>query len=155
MRVIVRAERPHPGAQLRFTDVDGNRLTAFATNSIGGQLADLELRHRRRARCEDRIRNGKDTGMRNLPLHDFAQNRIWLAVVQLAMELTAWMQLLALSGTDGRRWEPKRLRLRLLWIAGKLARKSRRTWLMLSRDAPWISMFTDAMTRLQTRPAPS
>ena len=96
-----------------------------------------------------------DTGMRNLPLHDFAQNRIWLAVVQLAMELTAWMQLLALSGTDGRRWEPKRLRLRLLWIAGKLARKSRKTWLMLSRDAPWISMFTDAMTRLQTRPAPS
>ena len=43
--------------------------------------------------------------MRNLPLHDFAQDRIWLAVVQLAMELTAWMQLLALSGTDGRRWE--------------------------------------------------
>jgi len=155
MRVIVRAERPHPGAQLRFTDVDGNRLTAFATNSIGGQLADLELRHRRRARCEDRIRTGKDTGMRNLPLHDFAQNRIWLAVVQLAMELTAWMQLLALSGTDGRRWEPKRLRLRLLWIAGKLARKSRKTWLMLSRDAPWISMFTDAMTRLQTRSAPT
>ena len=29
MRVIIRAERPHPGAQLRFTDVDGNRLTAF------------------------------------------------------------------------------------------------------------------------------
>jgi len=155
MRVIVRAERPHPGAQLRFTDVDGNRLTAFATNSVGGQLADLELRHRRRARCEDRIRNGKDTGMRNLPLHDFAQNRIWLAVVQLAMELTAWMQLLALTSTDGRRWEPKRLRLRLLWIAGKLARKSRKTWLMLSRNAPWISMFTDAMTRLQTRPAPT
>lgn len=155
IRVIVRAERPHPGAQLRFTDVDGNRLTAFATNSVGGQLADLELRHRRRARCEDRIRNAKDTGMRNLPLHDFAQNRIWLAVVQLAMELTAWMQLLAFSGTDGRRWEPKRLRIRLLWIAGKLARKSRKTWLMLSRDAPWISMFTNAMTRLQTRPAPS
>lgn len=55
MRVIVRAERPHPGAQLRFTDSDGNRLTAFATNTRGGQLPDLELRHRRRARCEDRL----------------------------------------------------------------------------------------------------
>ncbi|MDX6345974.1 MAG: hypothetical protein QOF84_764, partial [Streptomyces sp.] len=42
------------GAQLRFTDIDGNRLTCFATNTKGGQLADLELRHRRRARCEDR-----------------------------------------------------------------------------------------------------
>ncbi|WP_277870504.1 transposase [Nakamurella antarctica] len=60
MRIIVRAERPHPGAQLRFTDIDGNRLTAFATNTTRGQLADLELRHRRRARCEDRIRAAKD-----------------------------------------------------------------------------------------------
>ena len=76
MRVIVRKERPHPGAQLRFTDRDGLRLTAFATNTTRGQLPDLELRHRRRARCEDRIRNAKDTGLANLPLHGFAQNRI-------------------------------------------------------------------------------
>ncbi len=59
MRVIIRKERPHPGAQLRLTDIDGHRLTAFATNTRPGgpgtQLADLELRHRRRARCEDRI----------------------------------------------------------------------------------------------------
>lgn len=58
-RVIVRKERPHPGAQLRFTDRDGLRLHAFATNTSRGQLADLELRHRRRARCEDRIRTAK------------------------------------------------------------------------------------------------
>ena len=67
MRLILRKERPHPGAQLRFTDADGLRLTAFVTNTRGGQLADLELRHRRRARCEDRIRVAKDTGMSNLP----------------------------------------------------------------------------------------
>ena len=36
MRLIVRAERPHPGAQLRFTDSNGHRLTAFATNTRGG-----------------------------------------------------------------------------------------------------------------------
>ena len=59
---------------------------------------DLELRHRRRARAEDRIRNAKDTGLTNLPLHDFAQNQIWCALVGLAAELTAWMQLLALPG---------------------------------------------------------
>jgi hypothetical protein len=53
-RVIVRKERPHPGAQLRFTDIDGHRFTALATDANKGQLADLELRHRRRARCEDR-----------------------------------------------------------------------------------------------------
>ena len=72
MRVIVRKERPHPGAQLRFTDIDGHRFTAFATDAKKGQLADLELRHRRRARCEDRIRNAKDTGLRNLPIVIFS-----------------------------------------------------------------------------------
>ena len=68
MRVIIRKERPHPGAQLRFTDIDGRRFTAFAIDAKKGQLADLELRHRRRTRCEDRIRNAKDTGLRNLSL---------------------------------------------------------------------------------------
>ena len=76
MRVIVRKERPHPGAQLRFTDLDGHRFTCFATDARKGQLADLELRHRRRARWEDRIRAAKDTGLRNLPLHGFDQNQI-------------------------------------------------------------------------------
>jgi hypothetical protein len=59
MRLIVRRERPHPGAQLRVTDIDGHRITAFVTNTRHGQLADLELRHRRRARAEDRIRCAK------------------------------------------------------------------------------------------------
>lgn len=84
MRVIVRRERPRPGAQLRFEDVDGYRLTAFVTNTTGGQLADLEVRHRCRARCEDRIRISKDTGLRAFPLQGFDQNRIWLAIVALA-----------------------------------------------------------------------
>ncbi|MGH8941112.1 MAG: IS1380 family transposase, partial [Actinomycetes bacterium] len=70
MRVIARRERPHPGAQLRLTDHNGWRITCFATNtprSAGWRLADLEVRHRQRARCEDRIRCLKDTGLRNLP----------------------------------------------------------------------------------------
>jgi len=87
MRVIARKERPHPGAQLRFTDIDGHRFTCFATSASTGQLADLELRHRRRARCEDRIRCAKDTGLRNLPLHGYDQNQIWCEVVALACEL--------------------------------------------------------------------
>ena len=37
-----------------------------------------------RARAEDRIRGLKDNGLRNLPLHDFAQNQIWLETVLLA-----------------------------------------------------------------------
>jgi Transposase DDE domain group 1 len=67
-RLILRRERPHPGAQLRITDVDGHRIVGVLTNTPTGQLPELELRHRRHARVEDRIRNAKDTGMRNLPL---------------------------------------------------------------------------------------
>ena len=76
----------------------------------------------------------KDTGLRTLPLHDFSQNQIWIAVVMLATELTAWMQMLALTGEDARVWEPKRLRLRLFSIAGSIALRSRRTWLRLSAE---------------------
>jgi len=130
MRVIVRKERPHPGAQLRITDVDGMRITAFATNTKTGgpgtQLSDLELRQRRRARCEDRIRVSKDTGLMNLPLFGFDQNRIYCAIVALAVEVTAWMQMLALNDHDARRWEPKRLRLRLFMIPATIARTGRR-----------------------------
>jgi len=126
MCVIARTERPHPGAQLRITGTGGLRVTAFATNAARGQLADLELRHRRRARCEDRIRNAKDTGLNNLPLHDMDQNRIWCALVSLACELTAWLQMLTSAGHAARRWEPKRLRLRLFSVAGRLATSGRR-----------------------------
>ena len=141
-----------PGAQLRFTDIDGHRFTAFATDARKGQLADLELRHRRRARCEDRIRNAKDTGLRNLPLKGFAQNQLWCEIVSLACELLAWTQMLALTGT-ARRWEPKRLRLRLFSAAGRLARGGRRLRLRLAERWPWARQITTAVTRLQAIPS--
>lgn len=107
MRVIVRKERPHPGAQLRITDHEGLRYTAFATNQPSRDLAALELRHRRRARCEDRIRAAKDTGLANLPMQSFAANEIWCHLVMLACEVTAYAQLLAFADTPARTWEPK------------------------------------------------
>ena len=152
MRVIVRKERPHPGAQLRFTDIDGHRFTAFATDTKKGQLAVLELRHRRRARCEDRIRCAKDTGLRNLPLKGFAQNQLWCEIVALACELLAWTQMLALTG-DARRWEPKRLRLRLFSVAGRIVRGSRRLRLRLAQNWPWAAGITAAIARLQAIPS--
>jgi hypothetical protein len=89
--LIPRKERPHPGAQLRITDADGLRVTGFLTNTgrsgSARQLADLELRHRRHTRVEDRIRAAKDLGMRNLPFHNMSQNRIWRAITALAGEL--------------------------------------------------------------------
>jgi hypothetical protein len=124
-------------------------LTAFATNARTGQLPDLELRHRRRARCEDRIRTAKDTGLTTLPLQGFDQNRIWIEIVCLATELTAWMQMLALADHQARRWEPKRLRLRLFSAAARITRHARRTHLRFSTHWPWTSLILTALARLQ------
>lgn len=67
-RLIVRRERPHPGAQLSVLDCEtGHRHTAFITDQHDTDVAALELRHRRRARVEDAIRVGKETGMRRCP----------------------------------------------------------------------------------------
>jgi len=148
MRVIARRERPHPGAQLRITDHDGWRITIFATNVPGGRLAEHEVRHRLRARAEDRIRCLKDTGLRNLPLHDFAANQIWLELVALASDLLAWTQTLALTDTPARVWEPKRLRLRLLNTAGRVITSGRRDWLRLPRGWPWSDLLLAGHTRL-------
>jgi hypothetical protein len=154
MRVIVRKERPHPGAQLRLTDPNGMRVTAFATNTRRGQLSALELRHRRRARAEDRIRCAKHTGLTNLPLHDFGQNQIWCALVALACEITAWMQTLALVEHQARRWEPKRLRYRLFTAAARLVRTGRRVIVRIARHHPWADIIVTAITRLRQLPRP-
>ncbi|MEU0100449.1 IS1380 family transposase [Streptomyces sp. NPDC006267] len=153
MRLIVRKERPHPGAQLRITDADGMRITCFATNTPDRPIADLELRHRLRARAEDRIRAARATGLRNLPLHSTAQNKVWLEIVQTALDLLAWMPMLALTGR-ARLWEPRRLRFRLFTAAGQLVTTGRRRILRLARHWPWTSEITAALERLALLPNP-
>jgi hypothetical protein len=105
-------------------------------------------------RCEDRIRNAKDTGLRNLPLHGFAQNQIWCELVSLASDLIAWMQMLALSDQPARRWEPKRLRLRIFSAAARLVKGGRRLRLRLAAHWKWADLITVAIKHLQTLPAP-
>lgn len=155
IRVIVRREEPHVGAQLRVTDLDGWRLTAFATNTAredGWTLAELEVRHRLHARVEDRIRAAKDTGLTNLPLQSFDKNRIWIEIAQLAHELTVWTQLLGLHGHRALAWEPKRLRLRLFTVAGRVITTARRTTLRINHRWPWADLLTRAHTALAAVP---
>ena len=92
-----------------------------------------------------------DYPLRNLPLKGFAQNRLWCEITALACELLAWTQMLALTGI-ARRWEPKRLRLRLFSVAGRLARGGRRLRLRLAQRWPWSDEVTAAVARLQALP---
>jgi hypothetical protein len=152
MRVIVRRERPHPGAQLTFTDLDGWRFQAFATDTPIGQLAQLEARHRAHARVEDRIRCGKDTGYGRFPSRTFAINAAWLELSLAATDLLAWTQTMLLDG-DLARAEPKALRYRLLHVAARLTRGQRRTYLRLAATWPWARALARAFAALTRLPA--
>ncbi|SOR77702.1 hypothetical protein SCNRRL3882_1172 [Streptomyces chartreusis NRRL 3882] len=47
MRLIIRKERPHPGAQLRITDAHGMRITCFPTSTPTGRSPSSSSRARR------------------------------------------------------------------------------------------------------------
>ena len=75
-------------------------------------MACLELRHRQRARVEDRIRCGRATVLYNLPFDLLCRNAVWLELALAACDLTSWAQTLLLGG-ERRTAEPKTLRYRL------------------------------------------
>ena len=152
-RVIVRRERPHPGAQLSFTDHDGHRFLAPLTD-LDGDPVELERLHRARAGAEDRIRAAKQTGLDNLPFRDFAHNQVWMEISLIAQDLIAWTQHLALDG-DLAACEPKALRYRLLHTAARLAFHARQATLRLQRSWPWAHALATAFARLAALPPPA
>jgi Transposase DDE domain group 1 len=154
-RVIVRRERPHPGAQLDLMEErDGWRYTCFATDTRAGQLAFFDARHRAHARVEDRIRTGKDTGLNHFPSRSFQVNAAWLSVVMLAVDLLAWTQHLLLDGPLAKA-EPKTLRYRLLHTAARITRGQRRTWIRIQQTWPWAIDLARAFARLHALPVPA
>ena len=151
-RLILRKERPHPGAQLTFTDLDGHRITAVLTNTprgiIPGQAAGLELRHRQHARVEDRIREAKATGLRNLPCHDTALNAAWLEVVLTAADLVTWTQLIGFADAPVlARCEIHAFRYRVLHVAARITRGARRTHLRLDQRWRWATQIAEGFHR--------
>jgi len=151
IRVIVRRERPHPGAQLTFSDVHGYRFQTFATNTAVGQLSALEARHRAHARVEDRIRCGKDTGFGRFPSRHFSINAVWLELALTAVDLLAWTQTMLLDGHLATA-EPKTLRHRLLHVAARITRGQRRTWIRVQATWPWAGDLAAAFSRLRRLP---
>lgn len=153
-RLIVRKERPHPGAQLTFTDVDGMRITAFLTDTppcvIAGNTAGLELRHRQHARVEDRIRDGKNTGLRNLPCREFAENAAWLEAVLTAVDLVAWTKLICFHDTPTlARSEIATFRYRVLHVAARITHGVRQTRMRIDKTWRWATHIANGFSRLR------
>jgi len=138
VRLIVRRERPHPGAHLSlFEEADGWRYQVVATNTAVGQLAFLEARHRAHARVEDRIRHAKDSGLGRFPSRDFA----------ISADLIAWLRLLALT-PELAKAEPKALRYRLLHVPAKLTTGGRRRRLRIPSNWPWATAIVAAFAEI-------
>jgi hypothetical protein len=150
-RLIVRKERPHPGAQLRFTDADGHRYQCFLTDQPEAEIAQLERRHRLHARVEDRIQESQELGLGRLPFQALKPNQAWFELALLAQDLLAWLRLLVLDGELALA-KPKRLRHRLLHVAGRVTRSGRRRTLHLPRAWPWRQQLLAAFTRLALAP---
>jgi hypothetical protein len=155
-RMIVRRERPHPGAQLSIFDtIEGLRHQVFITDTprTACSVQLLELRHRGHARVEDRIRCGKDTGFGRFPSRQFALNAAWLELALVGIDLLAWTRTLLLDGELALA-EPKKLRYRLLHVAARIVRTARRTYLRIAHQWPWASDLATAYARLTALPQP-
>ena len=151
-RLVCRRERPHPGAQLTFTDHDGHRFQCFITDQPDPEIALLEVLHREHAQVEDRVKTLKATGASHLPFHAFAANAAWFELALTAHDIMVWTQLLTLDG-EHCLCEPKRLRYRILHVAGQLTRHARRVTLHLPADWPWAEAILRAFKRLDALPA--
>ncbi|MEU9851649.1 IS1380 family transposase [Streptomyces sp. NPDC047985] len=156
-RIIVRRERPHPGAQLSLFDLDeGMRHQVFLTDTPYGEgsVQHLEVRHRAHARIEDRIRCGKTTGLGRFPSRHFHVNQAWLELSLAAADLLAWTQTLLLDGELATA-EPKKLRYRLLHTAARITRGGRRLRLRIAATWPWRHELINAFARLTALPRPA
>lgn len=155
-RLIVRREDPHPGAQLTLFDlVEGFRHTAFLTDTpqqqISGQVAGLELRHRRHARIEDRIRQAKAAGLRNLPCRAAPENAAWLEIVLTAADLVAWSKLICFADDPAiASCEIDTYRYRILHTAARITRGARQVNLRLDRTWAWAKTLAIGFGRLRT-----
>jgi hypothetical protein len=156
-RVIVRKERPHPGAQLSlFDEIEGLRHTAFICAERTGSetsalsLARLEVRHRTHARVEDRIRQAKAAGLRNLPCKQVPENHAWLECVLGAFDLVAWSKLICFFDEPAlAHCEIAAFRYRVLHMAARITRGGRVVRLRLDRTWAWSKQLALAFTRLR------
>jgi hypothetical protein len=154
-RLIVRKERPHPGAQLSLFDmVEGMRHTAFLTDTavgvIPGHVAGLELRQRQHARIEDRIRQAKAAGLANLPCRAAAENNAWLEAVLAGADLVAWAKLICFADNPSiARCEIDTFRYRILHIAARITRGGRRINLRLDQTWAWAHTLAVGFARLR------
>ncbi len=148
-RMIVRRERPHPGAQLSLFDQEHEFRHQALLTDIEGTPARVKMNHRGHARVEDHVRCTKDTGLRNFPCGNIVRNMAWLHIVLLARDLLNWTQRLGFDGAL-RIAEPKRFRQRVLHVSARLTTSGRKARLHIQQMWPWVNDIAAANCRIQS-----
>ena len=130
-------------------DADHRVLDQHPTR-IPGQAAGLELRHRQHARVEDRIREAKASGLRNLPCRGWDENAAWLEVVLTAIDLVTWTKTICFTDApELARCEIATFRYRVLHVAARITRSARQTRLRIDQTWRWAGQIADAFHRLR------
>ena len=121
---------------------------AFATNTAGGQVQWLDARHRTQAHVEDRMKQVKACGARNLPSTNWHRNSSWLQLAALATSLTAWLRHVAFDG-DLAKAGTKTLRFRVLSAPGRMLTHACRKILKIPPGWAWAGDMATGWDRLQ------
>jgi DDE family transposase len=147
MRVFARRTPRPVGKQAKLGEHPDFEYGAFVTNTAGGQVQFLDARHRTQAHVEDRVKQLKACGARNLPSIDYHRNTAWLQLAALATSLTAWLRHLALDG-DLAKAATKTLRFRILSAPARLVTHARRRILKIPPGWAWAGDLATAWDRL-------
>jgi hypothetical protein len=116
---------------------------------VPGQLDGLELRHRQRARVEDRIRQAKATGLANLP-HRSDANATWFEIILAATDLVAWTQLIGFTEhRDLATCEIETFRYRVLHVGARITRGARQIRLRIDATWRWATAISQGWQRLR------
>jgi hypothetical protein len=148
-RLIVRRERPHPGAQLSF-----HRPRRLPLPSDPHRPGRPRHRRARLPAPPARARRGPDPWRQGhrpseVPIQGVRAQRGVASDRDARAHLIVWTQALVLDGELATA-EPKRLRYRLLYVAGRLAFSGRRAKLHLQDTWPWTAELVAAFAKLKT-----
>jgi hypothetical protein len=99
---------------------------------------------------EDRIREAKVTGLRNLPCHRVEANAAWLEIILAATDLVAWTKLIGLTDRpDLAKCEIDTFRYRVLQVGARITRGARQIRLRLDSTWRWATAISQAWQRLR------
>jgi hypothetical protein len=99
---------------------------------------------------EDRIRQLKATGLRNLPCHRAEANAAWLEITLAATDLVTWSKLIGFTEhPDLTTCEIGTFWYRVLHVAARITRGARQIRLRIDATWRWATPISQAWQRLR------